>query len=100
MKPVVQNYLSLSKKEWNGMVVLVIILLLVLAAPYVYQQFAKDKTINIKDFSKDAALLQTITDENSSDGDAKQLSDTKPVTSTKFYFDPNDMTLAQWQQLG
>lgn len=57
MKSRLKNYLSLTKKEWNGMVLLVVLILLVLAAPYVYQLVYKDKVINFKDFNKAAALL-------------------------------------------
>ena len=39
------------------MVVLVIVIALVLAAPYLYRQFHKDRVINFKDFDKAAALL-------------------------------------------
>lgn len=39
------------------MVVLVILIALVLAAPYVYRQFHKDKLINFKNFDNAAALL-------------------------------------------
>jgi hypothetical protein len=37
MKSRVKNYLSVTKKEWNGMVILLIVIALVLAAPYVYK---------------------------------------------------------------
>jgi competence protein ComEA len=47
MKIPIKNYLAITKKEWNGMVVLVIIIALVLAAPYVYEHFCKDNTINL-----------------------------------------------------
>jgi competence ComEA-like helix-hairpin-helix protein len=57
MRSRLKNYLSLTKKEWNGMVVLVILIALVLAAPYVYRQFHKDKVINFNNFDKAAALL-------------------------------------------
>jgi competence protein ComEA len=56
MKAQLKNYLSLTKKEWNGMLVLVILIIAVLAAPYVYQWYRKDNTINAKEF--DAALAQ------------------------------------------
>jgi competence protein ComEA len=58
MKAPIKNYLTITKKEWNGMVVLIIIMLLILAAPYAYQQFHKDKTINLKDLDKAVALLK------------------------------------------
>jgi len=57
MRSRLKNYLSLTKKEWNGMVVLVILIALVLAAPYIYRQFHKDKLINFKNFDNAAALL-------------------------------------------
>lgn len=39
------------------MVVLIVLIALVLAAPYIYRQFHKDKVINFNDFDKAAALL-------------------------------------------
>jgi competence ComEA-like helix-hairpin-helix protein len=57
MRSRLKNYLSLTKKEWNGMVVLVIVIALVLAAPYVCRHFHKDKLINFNNFDKAAALL-------------------------------------------
>src|ERR1700748_1898067 len=52
-----KNYLSISKKEWNGMMVLVILIALVLAAPYLLQLFRKDTTINPAEFNKAVAIL-------------------------------------------
>src|SRR6187549_162726 len=57
MKQRLVNYFSITKKEWNGTVVLVIAVLAAVAAPYVYQRLHKDKPINFKEFDKAAALL-------------------------------------------
>lgn len=54
----IKNYLSVSKKEWNGMVVLVILIALVLATPFVLQSFRKDNAIDGKEFDKAAATLE------------------------------------------
>lgn len=54
----IKNYLSVSKKEWNGMVILVILIALVLAAPYVFKLLSKDNTIGAKDLDKALALLE------------------------------------------
>ncbi|MBS1525618.1 MAG: helix-hairpin-helix domain-containing protein [Bacteroidetes bacterium] len=55
----IKNYLSVSKKEWNGMVVLVILIALILAAPYILQLFRKDTTIiDPKEFNKAVAVLE------------------------------------------
>ena len=59
MKSHIKNYLSITKKEWNGMVILLIIIAIVLAAPYVFQLFRKDSAINLKDFDKDVVLLNS-----------------------------------------
>jgi DNA uptake protein ComE-like DNA-binding protein len=56
MKSQLKNYLDITKKQWNGMIVLVVLILLVLAAPYAYQRFHKDSTINFNGF--DAAVAQ------------------------------------------
>jgi DNA uptake protein ComE-like DNA-binding protein len=56
MKSQFKNYFAITKKQWNGMVVLIVLILLVLAAPYVYQRFRKDTIINFSGF--DAAVVQ------------------------------------------
>ena len=65
MKAQIKKYLSITKKEWNGLVVLVILIAGVLAAPYIYQLFRKDNTINLKDFDKAVAQLSKVEDQKS-----------------------------------
>lgn len=57
MRSHIKNYLSITKKEWNGMVVLITLIALILAAPYVYQLFGKDRIINSNDFNAAVATL-------------------------------------------
>jgi DNA uptake protein ComE-like DNA-binding protein len=57
MRSPIRNYLSITKKEWNGMLVLVVLIVLILVSPYVYQQFRKDTTINPKEFNNALAVL-------------------------------------------
>jgi len=57
MKSQIKNYLSVTKKEWNGLVVLVVLIVLVLAAPYVFQLFRKDKVADFTNFDKAVAQL-------------------------------------------
>lgn len=98
MKAQLKNYLSLTKKEWNGMLVLVILIIAVLAAPYVYQWYRKDNTINAKEF--DAALAQL---NKATPGGAMAYSNQasqKPPTRTLFKFNPNNLPAEKWKQLG
>ena len=95
MKVPVKNYLSVTKKEWNGMVVLIILMALVLSAPYVYQTLHKGNTINFSDFDKAAALLSKDNDTfpNAPAG-------TRTVKGPLFTFNPNKLPDADWLKLG
>jgi competence protein ComEA len=99
MKAQIKKYLSITKKEWNGLVVLVILIAGVLAAPYIYQLFRKDNTINLKDFDKAIAQLSTVVDQKSY-AQGKPGSDDKIAHPVMFPFNPNDLSPQQWEQLG
>ena len=99
MKTRIKNYLSITKKEWNGLVVLVVLIVLVLAAPYVFQLFRKDSALNLKDFDKAVAQLSAIEKPNNSSNNNPG-SDDKIAHPVMFSFNPNNLTTAQWKQLG
>lgn len=83
------------------MVVLVVLIALVLAAPYVYQVFRKDNTINFKDFNKAAAQLNKSGGKSGFDPD-KEAPETveKKTPPVMFPFNPNIVSEEQWKQLG
>jgi competence protein ComEA len=94
MKAQLKNYLSLTKKEWNGMLVLVILIIAVLAAPYVYQWYHKDSTINSKAFYEAAAQL------NKANPGYQAAALAGPKNGSLSKFDPNTLTAAKWKALG
>jgi len=97
MKAHIKNYMSLTKKEWNGMVVLLIVIALVLAAPYVSQWLRKDSTINVSEFN--AALAQLNKANHS--GQGSSVSNAVVNKSlTLFKFNPNGLSIQQWVALG
>lgn len=49
--------MSITKKEWNGMVVLIMLIAIVLAAPYILQLWREDTIINPNEFNKALAIL-------------------------------------------
>lgn len=57
MRSTIKNYLSITKKEWNGIVVLIILIVLIYAMPYAFQLLHKDTTINTKDFDTAIVVL-------------------------------------------
>ncbi|MDN3549784.1 helix-hairpin-helix domain-containing protein [Mucilaginibacter aquaedulcis] len=98
MKARIKTYLSLTKKEWNGIVVFIILIALVLAAPYVYQISSKDNIINFNEFDKAVALLNqgkkaSLANSYTSNGN-------RPANTTLFSFNPNNLPETEWYKLG
>ncbi|RFZ82062.1 hypothetical protein DYU05_15645 [Mucilaginibacter terrenus] len=94
MKAQVKDQLSLTKKEWNGMIVLIVLIILVLAAPYAYQWFHKDSTINPNEFK---AALAALENSNANNFDATK---TTYSAGTLFKFNPNHLSAEKWRALG
>ncbi|MBB5397584.1 ComEA family DNA-binding protein [Mucilaginibacter sp. AK015] len=92
MKAQFKNHISLTKKEWNGMVVLLLLIASALAAPYVYQCFSKDTTINVTEFKSDIAALDNA--------GRKSSNSLKTSRTPLFKFNPNTAASADWQKLG
>lgn len=92
MKSSLKNYLSITKKEWNGLVVLVMLILLILLTPYAYRLFHKDKIINFSKFNADAAQLPAE--------DTANAGETKNLHLALFAFNPNHLPAEQWLKLG
>lgn len=57
MKSYIKNYLAVSKREWNGLVVFIVLVALILTTPYVFKMFSKDTIINAKALDRAVALL-------------------------------------------
>lgn len=100
MKARIKNYLSVTKKEWNGLVVLVVLIALVLTMPYVYQLLSKDNTINFKDFDKAAARLNKAGYRAHADSDDITITDKKMPNPLMSPFNPNGLAISQWLQFG
>ncbi len=94
-----KEYFSVSKREFNGMVVLMIILLLVYLSPYVYEKFYQEpvkveveiiesKIKLIEDKSKNRTYAVNYED------------DTDVEESNLFNFDPNKTSFNDWMKLG
>jgi competence protein ComEA len=94
----VKNYLTITKTQWNGLVILVLLIIGVLAIPYVYPYFNKDKPINFSKFNRAVAQLKQagVTGNMPHDVDAASLS----TSATLFAFNPNKLPPSQWHRLG
>ncbi|MBS7566434.1 helix-hairpin-helix domain-containing protein [Mucilaginibacter sp. Bleaf8] len=103
MKSPVKNYLSITKTEWSGIIVLVILIGLVLAIPHVSWLYHKDTIINFKDFEAAAAQLnkaggKAYMQDDEADSATNSNYSKQPVEL--FHFNPNHLSAARWQKLG
>ncbi|HEX8608768.1 MAG TPA: helix-hairpin-helix domain-containing protein [Pedobacter sp.] len=110
MRKWLNNYFDFTKSEFNGLVVLIVLIALVTAAPYAYALVGKDE-YNAKD---DLILKRLILKDVEDAGDEKlayksfkssngKVSTTATRVNRKvslFYFDPNLIELADWMRLG
>ena len=103
-------YFNFSKKERNGIVVLLVMLAAVWFIPLL---FIRDETFDVKGFARfehDISQLQQDALQNGKDNDSAGIFynpslsvsyiNTRPVKSETFYFDPNTLQAAEWQRLG
>lgn len=103
MKNWLNNYFGFTKREYNGLLTLVVILLLISVLPYFYKAYFV-KPIFVS--NQEIAALKKLTLINQqrpnyyhqirSDIEDKEA---KPVASL-FKFDPNKIDISQWQKLG
>lgn len=91
MKTLFKSYLSLTKKQWNALVILMVLIVMVLAAPYVYQLTYVNNRVSPKGFARAAARLQQ----------AEQGNGNSSVTQADMLsFNPNHLSAEQWRKLG
>lgn len=104
MKNWLNNYFSFTKREYNGLLVLMAILLAVSVLPYLYSGFFI-RTENNTLVEKNALQkLVFVNQQQTADSYTKirtQIEDNESlVRSRLFKFDPNQINVEQWQQLG
>lgn len=82
------------------MVVLMLIIALVLAAPYVFQYFYPNKLVDQDEFNQAIARLKKIKPAIDPQNVFKGEDDVKEAHPVMYRFNPNHLPVAQWLQLG
>ena len=103
MKVWLDNYFGFTKREYNGLLVLMAILLLVSILPYGYELF--DKSIATISTTEETALNKlVIVNQQQKNNYTKirtQIEDNEAASAASlFKFDPNQIDQEQWQKLG
>ena len=98
----IRKYFEISKKEWNGMVMLYVLIFLIIISPYVYRYFHRNKPMDLTEFNKDLALIKAAKNKDSSmvyDETDTNL-DNKDAHPLMFAFNPNNLPDSLWLKLG
>ncbi|RYY07830.1 MAG: hypothetical protein EOP43_02070 [Sphingobacteriaceae bacterium] len=108
MLPAIKNYFSITKKEWNGMLVLSVFMLIILLAPDIYHLIKKPQPVDFSRIKEAQIVLnQVVTDQpeyyrknkpNTYSADASFSS--KKLKAEYFNFNPNHLAEAAWKKLG
>ncbi len=106
-KKFVTDYLSFTRKDRIGVMVLLFLIVIVVLLPYCWPS-AKIKTSSAEDIQKikmAAAQLKKIDDSDSNNNDAApghyaERRNYNKEKAASFYFDPNTLDAAGWKRLG
>jgi competence protein ComEA len=102
MKKLLKEYFSFSKKEYNGILVLFALIILVLVFPYVYARLKTPEVYDTESFKKEIALFKSSAQKRSYSDYNKlkdHIEDTE-LRGTYFLFDPNQLPASEWRKLG
>ncbi len=90
-----KEYFTFTRDQRNGIIVLLIIIALLMATPYVLPLFVKQSEVDISQFKKEIEEFEKRKSKSPERADAHDIS-----ASTLFYFDPNEISEEGWLQLG
>jgi competence ComEA-like helix-hairpin-helix protein len=115
LKQFLSSYLSFTKKERTGTLVLLFFILLFTLLPFLYPLFIKSKPVNAEAFKDEIASLKIkqqdttdhFTQKNFEEGNyqnyyqpSEKNYNSKNFKGELFYFDPNTASVNDWQRLG
>src|SRR6476661_608132 len=103
MKSWIVSYFELSKKEFNGVVVLLLLMTIVYAFPYLYAYFQKEQVLDSTAFQKEVAAFKASAIANRSYSYKNYSNRYKTYAKVKpeyFKFNPNGLAAGEWQRLG
>lgn len=101
MKPQLTTYFTFSKKEFNGILILFLLIVLILVFPFCYNLLDRPEKYDSSQFKKEIAIFKASAKERKVGyhklREAVEEIEHKPEY---FEFDPNSATVSQWNKLG
>jgi len=109
-KQLLSDYLNYTKRERNGILVLLSLIVFFLFLPYLYPYFITQKKYNYQEFEMAIASLEIMEADSAGVFEKRNIKNFYPLSakdyykpSTKgelFYFDPNTASTTDWKKLG
>ena len=110
-KKFISDYLSFTKKERTGIIMLLVLILFFSLLPFFYSRFIHEKYADAAAFKKDIASLRlkqpdsikkytSSAFEDNNYNNHYQPADNPGFRGELFYFDPNTASIADWKKLG
>lgn len=108
MLSAVKNYFAITKKQWNGMLFLAALILIVLLAPDVYQLLKKPKQVDFSRIKEAQKVLAEATEEqptydrkyDKADYSKHASFNEVKLKAEYFAFNPNHLPDELWKKLG
>lgn len=104
MNKTVNQIFGLTKKEFNGMLVLCMLIILVILFPYVYEAFYPRPVQDFSRLEKQVALLNKAEEKQQKEYKSpfftRQNEHAIAANVKLFAFNPNDLPVQEWQKLG
>lgn len=95
------SYFSFSKKELNGILVLLFLVSLILAFPFCYRVFDKPEQYDLTQFQEEIALFKASAIERRKNyTSVKEQIEDRIHSPHYFKFDPNSVSSSEWYRLG
>lgn len=97
MKHLLKSYFSFSRKEYNGVFILCLLIASLVFTPAIYQLFQKETVYDFKTFEKE--IIEFKASQKEINKPIKYI-DSKGSRPVYFDFNPNGLAVEQWQKLG
>jgi competence protein ComEA len=101
MRKQIQSYLTFSRKELNGILVLFVIIALILSFPYAYRLFDKPETYDLESFRREIDAFKSSAVSSRKNYILGRERIGEPMLRPNYFtFDPNTLSETGWLQLG
>ncbi len=100
MKNLLKSYFSFSKKEFNGILVLCLLIILVLTFPYIFEYFKVPEVYDSSKFRQEVANFESSARKSDQSFTNNRIDRSTSAKAIYFDFDPNNLAEEKWLKLG